>query len=302
MAVIIPSMRSLIFSQPWWTLVLLTTRRWLLAAILTVLFGLPLWVMAVLSLRGDDPTLTAAGQSPLGLLWVATPVFSAYERLWQQAPIGLYVFNSVWVAVVTTIIHVFLCALGGYALSRFPLSYRGFNLKPWVFALMLGTLMVPPAVNVVPLFWIMARLHWVDTPWALVVPGLFGGYGVYLFRQWFESIPPELELAARLDGCNGWQTFWHIALPLARPVVLALGLFVAVGCWNSFLWPLMVTQSEQWRTLPVGIAALKSTYRDVTDWPVLMAAATTSVAPLLVLMAVGQRHWVAGLMAGGLKE
>jgi multiple sugar transport system permease protein len=163
-------------------------------------------------------------------------------------------------------------------------------------------MMIPPQVNIVPLFLVMKLFHWVDSYAGLVVPGLFGAFGVFLLRQWFNALPQELEEAARMDGCNPWQVFVHVALPLARPALAALAIFVFIGSWNSFMWPLVITQSDAMRTLPVGISALKSSFRDVTDWGVLMAASTLSIIPIVLVFLAGQRQFIRGLLQGGVKE
>jgi len=142
----------------------------------------------------------------------------------------------------------------------------------------------------------------VDTYWGLIVPGLFGAFGVFLMRQWFNGLPVEIEEAASIDGANPWQTFWQVAFPLARPAWVALGILVFIGSWNSLLWPLILVQSEPMQTLPVAIATLKSSFRDVTDWGLLMAASFLSVVPTVVLFLIGQKQFVQGLTQGGVKE
>ena len=174
--------------------------------------------------------------------------------------------------------------------------------KNKIFFLFLVTLMVPPQVNIVPLFFLMKTFHWLDTYAALIVPGLFGAFGVFMLRQWFNGLPRELEDAARIDGCNPWQIFWRVALPLATPALAALAIFVFLGAWNSFMWPLIVTNSDSMRTLPVGIATLKGSFRDTTDWTILMAAATLSILPVVGIFLLGQKQFMQGLMTGGSKE
>lgn len=220
-----------------------------------------------------------------------------YGRLFEQVPIGRYFLNSVIVSVTTTGIHVILCAMAAYGFARLHFPH-----KNKIFFLFLMTLMIPPYVNIVPLFFLMKTFHWIDTFWALIVPGLFGAFGVFLLRQWFQGLPKELEDAARIDGCNPWQIFWRIALPLAAPALSALAIFVFITSWNSFMWPLIITNSESMRTLPVGIAALKSSFRDTTDWTVLMAAGTLAILPVVIVFLIGQKQFMRGLFTGGVKE
>ncbi|MDX2085090.1 MAG: carbohydrate ABC transporter permease [Candidatus Melainabacteria bacterium] len=270
--------------------------QWTVGGLLVLgalLMLLPFWTMLATSLA--DPVTILQQSRPVLLPWPLH--WENYGRLFAQIPLARYLLNSVLVSVLTTLVHVLLCAMAAYALSRLRFSGQAV-----VQMLCLLTLMVPPQVNIVPLFFLMKTLHWVNTYWALVVPGLFGAFGVFLFRQWFNGLPHELEEAARLDGCNPWQIFWRVALPLSLPPLATLAIFVFIGSWNSFLWPLVVTHSETLRTLPVGIASLKESFRDTTDWPLLMAASTVSVVPVMLVFAIGQRYLMDGLMAGSLKE
>jgi multiple sugar transport system permease protein len=248
--------------------------------------------MVITSLLGPDQVF----QTPPALFaW--PPHWEAYGRLFEQIPMDRYFWNSVFVAVVTTVGQVLLSAMAAYAFARF--QFPGKNV---VFFLFLITLMVPPQVNIVPLFFMMKAFGWVNTYWALIVPGLFGAFGVFLMRQWFQGLPRELEDAARIDGCNPWQIFWQVALPLSGPALAALAIFAFIGSWNSFMWPLIVTYSDGLRTLPVGMAELKGSFRDTTDWPLLMAATTLSVLPVIGVFLVGQRYFIKGMLMGSVKE
>lgn len=265
---------------------------WFIALLLgSGLMLFPFWVMLVTSLTPPEQVFTDHRQ-----WWVWPLHFDNYVRLFQHIPMGRYVLNSLFVSVTTTVIHVLLCAMAGYGFAKFEFPYK--NL--W-FTLCLLTLMIPPQVNIVPLFYMMKQLGWMNSYWALIVPGLFGAFGVFLLRQWFVTLPNELLDAAELDGCNPWQTFYKIALPLAAPALAALAIFIFIGSWNSFMWPLIVTHSPEIRTLPVGLAELKGSYRDVMDWTVLMAAATVSVLPVCIVFLLGQKQFMQGLTDGGLK-
>ncbi len=257
-----------------------------------LLMLLPFWLMIVTSLLSN----TQVFENPPHF-WPTILHWENYARLFAQAPMGLYFWNSLLVSVLTTAGYLMIAAMAGYAFSRFH-----FPFKNGIFFLFLMTLMVPPQVNIVPLFFLMKSFHWLDTYWALIVPGLFGAFGVFMLRQWFNGFPKELEEAARMDGCNPWQIFWRIALPLAVPSLAALGIFTFISSWNSFMWPLIVTNSEAIRTLPVGIATLKGSYRDATDWTVLMAAATLSILPVIVVFLIGQKQFMQGILTGGVKE
>ncbi len=253
---------------------------------------LPFWVMLSTSLMTPDEVFRFPPPLMPGALFGGN-----YQTVFQQVPMARYFLNSLIVATVTTGGQLILSAMAAFGFSR--LVFPGRNL---LFMVFLVTMMIPPQVNIVPLFFVMKTFHWVDTYAGLIVPGLFGAFGVFLLRQWFNAMPKELEEAAYLDGCNPFQMFWRIALPLARPVLAALGIFVFIGAWNSFMWPLIITQSDELRTLPVGIAALKSSYRDITQWGVLMAASTLSVIPVIALFVIGQKQFIEGLLQGSVKE
>jgi multiple sugar transport system permease protein len=208
-----------------------------------------------------------------------------------------YLANSLIVALVTVVGQVVTGSMAGFAFAR--MRFRGRNA---LFFAVLATMMVPVYINLVPLYAMMAMVGWVDTYQALVLPGLTGAFGIFLFRQWFLNLPSELEDAARIDGCSPWDLYWRIALPTAWPAIATLAIFEFLASWNTFLWPLVVTNSEALRTLPVGLAAFKSSMRETTDWGLLMAATTVAVLPALVAFLLGQRHFVRGLLEGAIKD
>ncbi|MBF2054651.1 MAG: carbohydrate ABC transporter permease [Candidatus Sericytochromatia bacterium] len=219
-----------------------------------------------------------------------------YPAAMDAVPLGRFFWNSLLVAVLTTAGQMVTASMAGYAFARLHFPFRN-----GLFLLFLATMMIPPQVNIVPLFMLMSRLGWIDTYAALIVPGLFGAFGIFLLRQWFLGFPVELEQAARLDGCNPFQIYWHVALPTALPALATLGIFTFISTWNSFLWPLIVTNSEMMRTLPVGLAAFKGAFRETTEWGQLMAAGVISVLPALGVFLIGQKYFIQGLMSGSLK-
>lgn len=275
----------------------LTRKRtaWILYPLLSLglaLMILPFWVMFNTALL----TPAEAFESPPKLLaW--PPHWETYARLFETIPMAQYFWNSVFVAVITTVGQVILSAMAAYGFARFE-----FREKNVLFFLFLITLMVPPQVNIVPLFFMMKEFHWINSYWALIVPGLFSAFGVFLLRQWFQSIPRDLEEAAKIDGCTPWGFFWRILMPLSTPALASLAIFAFIGSWNSFMWPLIVTFTESMRTLPVGMSELKSSFRDTTDWPLLMAATTLSVLPVVGVFLMGQRYFIKGILMGSVKE
>ena len=220
-----------------------------------------------------------------------------YPNVAKAIPVVTYFFNSTIVAVLTTAGQLIIASMAGYAFARINFKHREL-----LFLLFLATTMVPPQVNIVPLFFIMRELHWIDTYQALIIPGMFGGFGIFLMRQWFKTLPIGLEDAAKIDGCNPLQTYFKIALPLALPALATLGIFTFILTWNSFMWPLIVTNSESMRTLPVGLAIFKGSFRETTEWGQLMACAVISVIPVIGVFLFGQKYLIKGIMFSGMKE
>ena len=220
-----------------------------------------------------------------------------YQNTMKQIPVVKYFFNSLFVSSLTTIGQVFIASMAGFVFAKFNFKYK----EP-LFLIILATMMIPPQVNIIPLFYIMKELHWIDTFQALIVPGLFGGFGIFLMRQWFKSIPDALFEAAKLDGCNLFQSFFKIALPLALPAIATLAIFTFISSWNSFMWPLIVTNSENIRTLPVALAAFKGSFRETIEWGQLMTCAVITTLPAIIVFISGQKFFIKGIVSAGVKE
>ena len=223
--------------------------------------------------------------------------FDNYLSVFSSLPIAKYFFNSLFVAIITTIGQVIFSAFAGYAFAR--LKFKGSN---FLFLIILITMMIPPQVNIIPLFFLMREMHLIDTYQALIIPGLFGGFGVFMFRQFFLSFPKDLEESSKIDGCNIFETFYKIALPIALPTIATLAIFTFVSSWNSFMWPLIVTNSDSLRTLPVGLAVFKGSFREVTIWGDLLACAVICTIPTIIVFLVGQKYFINDLLQGSLKE
>lgn len=222
------------------------------------------------------------------------PQWSNYGEVFALMPFWRMFVNTVLYAGCVTAGHVFFCSLAGYAFAR--LRFRG---RDTLFVLYLGTLMVPLTVTVIPQFILMRIAGLTDTPWAMIVPGLFGSaFGTYMMRQFFLTIPLELEEAAILDGCSPWQIYWRILLPHAKPAVMVLAVLTWVSVWNDFLWPLLMIQRKSIATLTLGLVRLQGEY--VARWPVLMAASMLILVPLIVIYAVAQRAFIRGIAVTGL--
>jgi multiple sugar transport system permease protein len=221
------------------------------------------------------------------------PHWSNYGEVFTLMPFWRMLLNTVLYAACITAGQVFFCSLAGYAFAR--LRFRG---RDTLFVLYLATLMVPLTVTVIPQFILMRTFGWTDTPWAMIVPGLFGtAFGTYLMRQFFRTLPADLENAAILDGCSPWQIYWRILLPQVRPAVMVLAVLTWVNVWNDFLWPLLMIQRNSIATLTLGLVWMQGQY--VARWPVLMAASILILLPLVAVYAVVQRAFVRGIALTG---
>lgn len=220
-----------------------------------------------------------------------------YIHVNNTIPIIRYFFNSLIVSIFTTLGQIIISTLAGYAFARLDFKFRN-----TLFFIMLITMFIPPQVNIIPLFFIMRELHLVDTYAALILPGIFGGFGVFLMRQHFLSFPKELEDASIIDGCNKLQMFIKIVCPLATPAIATLGIFTFITSWNSFIWPLIITNSEAMRTLPLGLAIFKGSYREVIVWGDLLACSVICTIPAILIFLIGKKYIINDMMKGGVKE
>lgn len=220
-----------------------------------------------------------------------------YVHVNNTIPIIRYFFNSLIVSIFTTLGQIIISTLAGYAFARLDFKFRN-----TLFFIILITMFIPPQVNIIPLFFIMRELHLVDTYAALILPGIFGGFGVFLMRQHFLSFPKELEDASIIDGCNKLQMFIKIVCPLATPAIATLGIFTFITSWNSFIWPLIITNSEAMRTLPLGLAIFKGSYREIIVWGDLLACSVICTIPAILIFLIGKKYIINDMMKGGVKE
>jgi multiple sugar transport system permease protein len=228
-------------------------------------------------------------------IWIPDPiVWSNYLTTWEALPFDLFFLNSVIVAVFVTLGQLVTCSLGAFAFAR--LHFPG---RDKLFVLYLATIMVPFQVIMIPLFILVRELRWIDTYAGLIVPLIFSAYGTFLLRQFFLTIPTELEDAAKIDGCSYFRIYWNIMLPLSKPALATLGIFVFLWSWNNFLWPLLITNSLDMKTLPLGLAYFLGQY--TVYWNLLMAGATIVMAPVLVVFFFAQRYFIEGITLTGLK-
>lgn len=221
-------------------------------------------------------------------------VWTNFGDVLNTIPFGMMFFTSVALTVGRTVGQVVLCTMAGYAFAR--IDFPGRNV---VFVLFLSVLMVPSQLYLLPQYEIIQSLGWLNTLQALIVPGIFSAFGTFLMRQFFMSLPVEIEEAARLDGANPFQTFWRVMVPLAKPGIIALVVFTVLWSWNDLLWPLVVTTDPAKMPLSVGLSQLVGLHR--TDYPVLMAGSLLATIPMLVTFIILQRQFIQGIAFTGTK-
>ena len=231
-----------------------------------------------------------------------------YRAAMEAAPFGRYFLNTAIFATAATISNLLFCSMAAYAFAR--LRFRG---RDVLFILVLGTMMIPGQVTMVPVF-IMLK-HWplaggndllgagghglLNSFTGLVLPGAVGAFGIFLLRQFFTTLPCELEDAARIDGCSEAGIYWRIILPLSRPALATLGIFTFTAAWNEFLWPLLIMSKDSMKTLQVGLQVFQTQY--VTRWDLLMAGTVVVTIPVLIIFLAGQRYFTKGIALSGIK-
>lgn len=202
--------------------------------------------------------------------------------------------NSLIIAIITTVSVLFFDSLVGYTLAKLRFPGKGI-----IFVLILSTLMVPTEMLIIPWYVMSTQYGWSNTYWGLLFPGIISAFGIFLLRQFFQTLPTDLLDAGRIDGLNEFGVFWRIAFPLVRPALAALGIFTFLGNWNAFLWPLIVIQTANMRTLPVGVALFSS--EAGTAWHLIMAASSMAVLPVLLVFLFFQRQIIEGVVLTGVK-
>jgi multiple sugar transport system permease protein len=254
-----------------------------------VLLGLPLLWMLVSSFMNQAQLNRFPPTIVPGSLHL-----DGYRYLFENASLPTWFVNSTIVSAVTVVCNLVFCSTAGYAFAR--LRFRGSGLMLW---LMLATLIVPFQLTLIPTFIILEHLGMIDTLWALIVPSLVLPFGVFLLRQFFLSLPRELEEAAWIDGCSRWKILWSIVLPLARPALSTVAVITFLLTWNDVSWPAIAISSESHATLPLGIASFKS--RAQTNQSAIMAANVLATLPVLLAFLAAQRAFVRSLASTGVK-
>lgn len=228
--------------------------------------------------------------------WIPREIhWENYVVPFQTRPLGRNFLNSVLVSTAVTVLNVITCTMAGYSFAKF--RYYG---RDMMFLGVLATLMVPIQVILVPLFVLVKALGWLNSYAGLIIPAGTSAFGVFLMRQYFQTVPLEIMEAARIDGCGELRIFAQVVMPLVRPALSALVIFIFMNNWNSFLWPLLVVSRDEMMTLPLGIAAFESTYS--TNFGQLMAVSLISTLPVLIAFLLLQRQFIQGMALSGLKS
>ncbi|MGW7693669.1 carbohydrate ABC transporter permease [Streptomyces asiaticus] len=262
---------------------------YLILCLIALAFMAPLIYMVATSLKPESDTFTTPPT-----LWGSALRWQNYTDVFSYLPFARFILNGVLVAAVGTAINVTVAALSGYAFSR--LRWRGRNV---VFPLFLATLMIPQDVLVIPMYVMMQDLGWVDTVQALIIPWAFTALGAFLLRQFFLTVPQELDDAARVDGAGTVRTFLNVMVPLARPTLAVLAVFTFISYWNSFLWPLVIVNDVNARaTIPLGLQAFFG--QQGNEWSLVMAASVISMLPTVIILVLLQKHLVRGIVTSGL--
>lgn len=226
--------------------------------------------------------------------------FENFVAAWNQVPFAGYIINSTIVAVITIVLNLLFASLAAYPLAR--MEFRG---KDYCFFAMLATMMVPFQVIMIPLYLLTLRLNLVDSYGAvagfagMILPFAVSAFGILLMRQAFMAIPKELEEAAIIDGCNVFQIWWRVLMPLVKPSLATLAIFTFVGCWGEFLWPSIVLTKQEMFTLPVGLNYLQGFFS--SNWRFISAGAIISIIPILIFFLALQKHFIGGQTQGAVK-
>ncbi len=217
-----------------------------------------------------------------------------YVDLFQRLNLGRYFLNSTLIAGLITIISLLINSMAGYAFAKFRFPGR----KP-LFRFLLGGLVIPVQIAMLPLFLLLKQVGLINTYWGVIVPSMATIFGIFLIRQYALSIPDDLLDAARMDGATEWKIYWSVVLPLCKPILITLAIFTFMAAWNDFMWPLIVLNDNEMYTLPVALANMVGEY--VQDTELMMAGAVVTVLPVMIVFVVLQRYFIEGIMLGSVK-
>ncbi|MBO8163624.1 MAG: carbohydrate ABC transporter permease [Brevibacillus sp.] len=264
--------------------------QYLIAYVIALVAIYPIFLMLVSSLKTNAEIFS----DPLAL--PKSFNLDSYQKLWESVPFDAFLLNSIFVSVVSVALILVFSALAAFYLARFSFKWNGIL----YFFFLIG-LMIPIKLGIVPLFLLMKQLNLVNSLWSLILIHIASGIpiSVFILTGFFRTLPVELEEAARIDGCNNFQVFWRILLPLIRPALGTVMIINFIGTWNDFFFPLIFIQDESLKTIPVGMLSLFGEYE--TDWSMLFAGLTLSALPMIVVFFLASRQFMEGLTAGAVK-
>jgi multiple sugar transport system permease protein len=260
----------------------------ILLSLVALLFLLPIIWMVLSALKPSAEVFTVPPK-----LFGSEVLFGNFAEAWNYLPFGRFILNTLFVAGVGTVITLVASAMSAYAFARLNFKFQG-----GLFVLYLSTLIVPQEVIVIPMFLIMQQLSWVNSYKALILPWAFTAFGTFLLRQFFLTIPRELEEAAKIDGCGHLRILRSIIIPISAPALAVLAVFTFISYWNSFLWPLIIVNDTNKMTVPLGLQLFLG--QQGQRWELLMAAATISMVPTVILVLALQKYLVKGIALSGL--
>lgn len=261
----------------------------LLSAIALVML-LPLLWLTSTAFKGSTENLF---QFPPQFL-PQSPTLGNFIKVWQTNPFGRYFFNSSLIAIVTVILNLIFCSLAAYPLAR--LNFKG---REVLFSLIVSTILIPFQIVMIPLYILTVQLGLTNSYIGAIFPSVASAFGIFLMRQAFQTVPKELEEAARMDGCTELGIWWHIMIPSVRPALVTLAIFVFIGSWSDFLWPLLILDRPEYYTLPLGVARLAGSFS--LDWRLIAAGSVISIVPVILFFVAAQRYIVPSETSSGVK-
>ncbi|MFA5339027.1 MAG: carbohydrate ABC transporter permease [Candidatus Omnitrophota bacterium] len=226
--------------------------------------------------------------------FIRKPTIAAYLELFRIIPMGRYFLNSLFATTAITLANIFFCSLAGYAFAK----HRFFG-RDKLFLLLVGSMMIPWQVNLIPSFVIVKKFGWLNSFYGLIIPAMSGAFGIFLMRQFIMNIPDDLIDAAKIDGCSEFTIYRRVILPLIQPALASLAIFTFMAQWNNFVWPLVIIYSSKMRTIPLALSVLNGQFG--TNFAMVMAGAVVATAPVLIVFIAFQKYFVKGIALTGLK-
>jgi len=263
---------------------------YVLLVIIAVAINLPFFWMVITAFKNEADVFSLPPK-----FYPTVYDFRNFVRAFQIVPIARYLVNTLFVAGSVTLLQLVFNTFAAYGLAR--INFKGRNL---IFLLIVGTLMVPPEVTLVPLYVLVRKMGMLNSFKALIVPFMSSAFGVFLLRQFFLTIPKELEDAARIDGCGRLRILWNVILPLSKPALWTMALYTFLAHWNSYMWPLVAINNDQKQIIQVGISKFASMWE--TEWTLQMASSTVAIVPIIIFFFFVQKQFIEGISISGMKE